>query len=491
MRLMALFFLAAIPVLAGPAYPLKRSANNRFLVDQNNVPFLLIGDSPQSLMANLSPSQMAAYMADRQAKGFNTLWVYAIPGNYNGGVASGAAQDGTVPFTSPSPGTQDTYNFATPNPAYWAEVDAMVNLAASYGFVVDLFPWDTGLTSPTDGWLIAARACGATCMYNYGVWIGNRYKNFPNIIWSYGTDFQAWSTNSTDNNLVYQTMLGVASADPNHLQTIELNYNYSYSGKDTLLTPVLGLNHDYVQTSTYDEMLAAYNSSPKMPVILGEGNYEFENNTGALSPWPGGPPPVLPNPTYDLIPRLQAWWALTSGGVGEIYGNHYVWTLSGPMGVADWTKYLDSVGAGQIQYINSFFNAIPWWNLVPDQTHQIVTAGYGTYVAASGSGNMLANNYATTAWVTDGSLAVVYDPAGNALTVNMAKFNSSVLAQWYDPTDGTYTTISGSPFSNSGSDTFATPGSNHTGKSDWVLLLQAAASANKPTAPTGLTATIK
>ena len=31
-----------------PVYPLKASANNRYLVDQNNVPFMIVGDSPTS-----------------------------------------------------------------------------------------------------------------------------------------------------------------------------------------------------------------------------------------------------------------------------------------------------------------------------------------------------------------------------------------------------------------------------------------------------------
>jgi hypothetical protein len=32
---------------AGPIYPLKASVNNRHLVDQNNTPFMMVGDSPQ------------------------------------------------------------------------------------------------------------------------------------------------------------------------------------------------------------------------------------------------------------------------------------------------------------------------------------------------------------------------------------------------------------------------------------------------------------
>src|SRR5206468_2509850 len=34
---------------AVPAYPLKPGPTGRYLVDQNNVPFMIVGDSPQSL----------------------------------------------------------------------------------------------------------------------------------------------------------------------------------------------------------------------------------------------------------------------------------------------------------------------------------------------------------------------------------------------------------------------------------------------------------
>ena len=32
---------------SAPAFPLKASENNRYLVEQNNTPFLMIGDAPQ------------------------------------------------------------------------------------------------------------------------------------------------------------------------------------------------------------------------------------------------------------------------------------------------------------------------------------------------------------------------------------------------------------------------------------------------------------
>ena len=49
---------------ASPAYPLKASANNRHLVDQNDVPFLMVGDSPQALIGNLSPMEAAHFIGE-------------------------------------------------------------------------------------------------------------------------------------------------------------------------------------------------------------------------------------------------------------------------------------------------------------------------------------------------------------------------------------------------------------------------------------------
>src|SRR5271157_6149192 len=58
------------------AYPLKLSANRRYLVDQNNTPFLIVGDTPQGLMGRLTEAQAERYFADRQAHGFNTMgWI--------------------------------------------------------------------------------------------------------------------------------------------------------------------------------------------------------------------------------------------------------------------------------------------------------------------------------------------------------------------------------------------------------------------------------
>jgi Protein of unknown function (DUF4038)/IPT/TIG domain/Putative collagen-binding domain of a collagenase/Abnormal spindle-like microcephaly-assoc'd, ASPM-SPD-2-Hydin/Fibronectin type III domain len=433
---------ATTTAASSTAYPLKVSANGRYLVDQNNAPFLLVGDAPQALIGNLSESQAATYFANRQKDGFNAGWINLLCDSYTFCNSSGTTYDGIAPFTSGN--SPSNYDLSTPNPAYFARVDDMLNLAATYGIVAFLDPIETG------GWLTTLESNGATKAFNYGVFLGNRYKSFPNIVWMSGNDFQDWNSNSTDNNLVKQVMAGIASVDPNHLQTTELNFNVSGSHDDGLLVPYTNLDGAYTYYPTYAEILNQYNAAA-IPVFLEEANYEFENNTGM-------------DPSTPEILRRQGYWTMCSGATGQLYGNHYTVTFT-----SGWQNELDTPGAIQLGYLKSFFGSRQWYNLVPDQNQTFVTAGYGTF---SSSSNIGSNNYVTAAITPDGTLGVVYLPTIQTITVNLASFTTTVTARWFDPSNNTYTAISGSPFSNTGTRQFTPPGQTSDGFTDWVLVFE-------------------
>src|SRR5437667_11472313 len=59
-------------------YPLKISANDRYLVDQNGKPFRIQGESAQSLIANLTYAEADKYLSVRQKKGVNNVYVNLI-----------------------------------------------------------------------------------------------------------------------------------------------------------------------------------------------------------------------------------------------------------------------------------------------------------------------------------------------------------------------------------------------------------------------------
>ena len=72
--MLLLFSLVISTVAAGPVYPVKISASGRYLVDQNNTPLLMTGDSPQAIVVKTSVADAAFFLADRATNGFNTTW---------------------------------------------------------------------------------------------------------------------------------------------------------------------------------------------------------------------------------------------------------------------------------------------------------------------------------------------------------------------------------------------------------------------------------
>jgi hypothetical protein len=66
--------LAAPNSPSGPIYPLKADSTSRYLVDQLDNPFLLLG-TPRHLSTNLSLEPTEAFPANRQRYGINALWV--------------------------------------------------------------------------------------------------------------------------------------------------------------------------------------------------------------------------------------------------------------------------------------------------------------------------------------------------------------------------------------------------------------------------------
>jgi len=448
-------FLCGALCAASYRYPLKISSMNpRILADQDNVPFLMVGDSPHSLFSNLSQGDAAAYLADRAARGVNSLWVNLLCIRPVEGRPDASLLDGTKPFTATIPGTR-YYDLTTPNEAYFAHVDQVIQTAAKDGIVVMIDPLETA------GWLQTALANGSNRCRAYGRYLGNRYKIFPNIMWLNGNDFQKW--NVPANDLVITALaLGIQDEDPKHLQTVELNYQASCSLDDPNWSPIVRLNLAYTYYATYAEVLRCYNQSAKIPVFMGEANFEYERNTDE----DGGTTHIL---------RMQEYWTMLSGATGQLYGNKYIWRF-----LPDWKSHLDSPGIVQLEFMASLFRARKWYDLVPDQSHSFVTAGYGSFIstgppATPTRGRFAGNDYVTAALTPDGALGMAYLPQGGSIRVALRKLQNGITARWFDPIANTFRAIAGSPFSNRGRYRFTAPGKNSGGDPDWVLVLEAGA----------------
>ena len=243
----------------------------------------------------------------------------------------------------------------------------------------------------------------------------------------------------------------------------------SESQDDPNWIPRINTNGVYTYYPTYAETYVAYNKPAVMPVLFLEENYENEANAGEL-----GTPFVL---------RHQEYWSLIAGALaGHLYGSYWIDRFD-----PAWQQHLSSQCVTELGYFKNFFTGINFQTLVPDQNHTLLTGGYGTY--NDNNVHLSQVDYATAAKSSDGSLAVIYTPVAHTLTVAMGNFGGPVTAKWFDPTNATFQTVAGSPFPNSGSHNFTTPGNNSAGDPDWVLLLQAALGSPTPTPTQSPTAT--
>jgi hypothetical protein len=383
---------------------------------------------------------MDYYFADRARSGFNTMWVDILCGPYTGGRTDYSTYDGIVPFTTPG-------DLSTPNPKYFARVDAMVQLAEQHGMTLLLEPAETG------SFRSLLQANGQPKDFAYGAYIGARYKDFPNIIWLSGNDYQTdqWATFDA-----YTTALarGLRSTDPNRLQTIELDYPVSLSTDNPNWAGLVDINSAYTYTPTYAEVIQGYNEIPAKPVIMIEANYEGEDNTGG-------------SPATPEILRRQEYWTMLSGATGQLYGNHYTWGFQS----SAWKDNLNTPGAAQAGLMAKFFGSLRWYDLVPDQGHTLLRSGYGT---PTSTGLVSDSDYAPAAITADGTQAVVYMPTARAITVDLSRFSAPVTARWFDPTNGRYSPAAEGPLPNAGTQQFAPAGTNSEGSGDWVLVFSTA-----------------
>ncbi|MGH7956080.1 MAG: DUF4038 domain-containing protein, partial [Opitutaceae bacterium] len=424
------------------AFPLKVSANGRYLVDQNNTPFFIHGDSPWSLIAQLSKQDAGRYLERVRQLGFNAIIVNLVEYKFSDNAPRNHA--GIAPFTTPG-------DFSTTNEAYFLHADWVLGQARDHGLLVLLFPtWAAG-PNAKGGWNREIVANGAEKCRAFGRYAAHRYKDFPNIIWGHGGDQNpAPDTDSARNMLAMA--LGIREVAPEHMQ-----FYHGIRGKTSLdqedFASLTGLDAVYVGDESrgatrvgesHTTSLRAWNRAPFKPHFLFEGIYE---NVRPEKPKWGDPY------TADRARlRRQAYWSLLSGSTGHFYGNFPVWPLA-----ADWDSPdgLGSPGYQDMQRLQKFFSAHAWWTLAPDDQHLAVTKGYGTFKEA---------DYVTAARASDGSLMLAYVPSTGVqtrtLTVDLGKFRGPVSARWFNPANGSYIGVGGEAMPNKSSREFVTPGDN-------------------------------
>lgn len=403
-----------------------------------NKPVFITGDSPQLLMLQIPYADAELYLADRASRGFNALWVYPVDAVDQ----SNAPKNfyGEVPFEGP--------DFTNENPKYWTYVDRLLKLASTYGITLVMDPGFVGLSNEP-GYLKSYLNSSDAVLNAYGAWLGNRYKNYGNIIWSLGGDADPSVPGLYAK--IEQLATGLASADPNHLITLEACRWCTPPNQSTLNAfrgnppSWLDLNWVYnTQPTVITGCQDAYSASPaNLPSFMGEDWYELDHSLTALQV------------------RAEGYWEVLSGcPLGRLFGNVSIWTFNSPHHPSSlpWKSQLSSEGSVSQAFLGRLMSSREHWKLVPDVDHTVVIAGYGSGLTST-----------TTARTSDGQTIISYIPTGNAttITVDMSKITNQAhqaKCWWFNPASGDSAQIG--VFPATGSRNFSAPDSK-----DWVLVI--------------------
>ena len=420
-------------------FPLVTKPGQRYLEDAIGAPFLIHGDTAWSLIAQLTREDADLYLEDRRARGFNAILVNLIEHEF----ATNAPANiyGEEPFLV-------SEDYSTPNEAYFAHADWVVRRAAEKGILVLLTPSYLGSGGSGQGWYRAMVANGPDRLRQYGEYLGRRYRDFSNILWVHAGDYDP-----PRKDLVRAIAEGIRDVDAQALHT-------AHGGRGTAALKYwegeswLQVNDIYTARPTswsdnpvYAYALKQYARPERLPFFLIEGVYEDEHEAD------------------ERQLRTQAYQALLSGAAGQVFGNNPIWHFDGGglySAPVAWQEALGSHGAQSMTHLHNLLRSVPWWLLEPDTDRMLVTDGLGS-----------GGEHAVGARTADRSLALIYLPSSREITIDLGELaGPRVAARWYDPANGRFSTVSGSPFPASGAERFGRDlGANSSGFDDWILVL--------------------
>ncbi|ATP55932.1 hypothetical protein CPT03_05365 [Pedobacter ginsengisoli] len=397
---------------------LQVSDNHRFLVYANGKPFFYLGDTAWELLHRLTLKDAEIYMDNRRAKGFTVLQTVIL-----------AELDGINEPNALGHKPLKNNNISELNEDYFKDIDAFVELAASKNLYMGLLPlWGDKVFKST--WGKGPEIFNVQNAKEYGKFLGNRYKNQPNIIWILGGDRNPRGEKDV---AIWRSLAeGIAEGAGGNDKTLMTFHPQpkENGGSSTWFHNDEWLDFNMLQTghcrdgSNYDKITYDYNLKPTKPVIDGEPLYEdhpvcFDAKKYGFS-------------TADDIRKL-AYWQVFAGALGHTYGCHDIWQFYAPgrepvnLARHYWKEAMDLPGAKQMGYVKKLIQSQSMLDRIPDQD------------LISGE-NPKDGAYCSATRAKDGHYAFIYTPTGRKLTVNTTNLKGNRLfkARWFNPRDGVF-----------------------------------------------------
>ena len=408
-----------------PAYPvptkLKIDSSKRFLVRADGSPFVWIGDTFWKF-SQLTRQQRLQLLDDRQSKGFTVVMIRVGTGTKG----EPAGFSGNL----------------EPIESHFQEIDRLVAEAKKRGMYIAI----------ATGWWYIVRDFDADALYEFGKFIGDRYKDDDNIIWLGAGESGAHSRQQKlDFDKLKSLIQGIRDGDTgNKLLTLHADFQ-----RGTSLSDIRNLidfknwqtsqwccpndlpRKDRRNWTVWEAIAYDYEQSPTKPTFDAEAWYENTNL--------GGGKPATP---YNI--RRRAYFTIFAGGFGHSYGASGIWDAT-----SNFSQALQYEGATQIGYLSQLLHALgsDFLKLRPSQSTIVSgqSSNYDRHIQAT-----IAN---------DGSYALVYTAGTREFALNLDRLSTeSVSVMWFNPRTKALTKESA--VKKGSQVNFTTPG-----KGDWVLVL--------------------
>lgn len=435
---------------------LKVDPSGYFLQYADGKPFFMLADTSWHLfnrfyVEDKGKHNIVEYLDKRKSQGFNTILGVVIPPTEG---YWGTNIYGEPPFTNTSP--------LTPNEAYFARIDKIIDLAAERGMFIGVFPmWSQDTISESAIFKNSPKELKNA--YQFGKYLGKRYEGKKNIFWVLGGDMMP-EKDGKDYMPVFDAIeKGLKESGGKILTTYHPKWGEEGSGQ--WFNNKSWFDFNMVQTGHSTNMSYAYQwvaehyKKYRKPIINGEPPYE-DISEGLTE----GNPLIT-----DFGVRQAAYWSVFAGAFGHVYGNNNVWQAYMPADYFPddefyntsffpnlyWYDALDRPGANQMIHIRKLIESRPFFSRIPDQS--LITSGQ-----RDDGGHIVSTR------AKDRSYAFVYSPYGGNFSVDLSRISGgSVQAWWYNPKDGTASSIG--KFPNKGNQAFTAPNAGEG--NDWVLVL--------------------
>ena len=429
------------------AQRLEISSNNRYLVTKDKAPFFWLADTAWELFHRCNREEANIYLEKRVEQGFNVIQAVVL-----------AELDG---LNTPNPyGHLPLINGNPlhPNEQYFEHVDYIIKRADQLGLYIALLPtWGDKVN--TKSWGVGPVVFNPKNTYEYGKWIGNRYKDVENIIWIIGGDRNP--RENSDDILIWNQMAeGIVNAVGGnekalmsfHPQPKENGGSSTWFHNEEWLDFNMHQTGHCADKGTYKHIMHDYALNPTKPVLDAEPLYEDHPNCFNAE--------ELGYSNHEDI-RTIMYWNVFAGAFGQTYGCHDVWQMykndKTPINkpLRPWPKALDLPMANQVKHLKNLMLSRPVLSRIPDQS--II------------NGVQEENkNYKIATRDADGSYAMVYFPLGGSASLNLQELSAEqLITWWYDPRTGN--SFHGETLKKSKDAKVTAP---TTGKgNDWVLVL--------------------